>query len=433
MAQPASSDNIRAMPIAYFDCFSGAAGDMILAAMIDAGLPVDFLQDLLRRLKLPGVTLTAEKVKRHGLSATHVNVVVAPEAQKKHRHLHHILQIIDAAELPPTVAARAKAVFQRLAEAEAAVHGTSVEKVHFHEVGAADAIADIVGACAGFERLGLTRIFCSPIPTGHGTVTCEHGVMPVPAPATALLLREIPLADCEETGELITPTGAAILATAVERFGRRPPMRVGNVGVGAGTREGRTRPNILRLFVGEPLESAAGQAGPSDDDPSAAGAVAVLECQVDDATGQALAYACERLLAAGALDAFLTPILMKKGRPAHLLTVLCRPAETAAIEALIFAETTTFGVRRTLHERTTLAREHVRVRLELPDASGVRAADGSSLVVRMKVGRLDGRVVQAWPEYDDCAAAAAATGRPLREVQQAALAAWARMNADRGG
>lgn len=420
------------MPIAYFDCFSGAAGDMILAAMVDAGLPLDFLQDVVRRLRLPGVTLAAEKVKRHGLSATHVNVVVGPEAQKKHRHLHQIVQIIDAAELPPTVTARAKAVFQRLAEAEAAVHGTSVEKVHFHEVGAADAIVDIVGACAGFERLGLSRIFCSPIPTGHGTVTCDHGVMPVPAPATALLLRDVPLADCEEPGELVTPTGAAILTTVAERFGRRPEMRVGSLGVGAGTREGKTRANILRLFVGEPTEAGTAEADSPDEGESTANAVAVLECQVDDATGQALAYACERLLAAGALDAFLTPITMKKGRPGHLLTVLCRPSESAKIEALVFAETTTFGVRWSMHERTTLVREHVHVRLELPGDSAEREGRESPPVVRVKVGRLNGRVVQAWPEYDDCALVAASTGRSLREIQQAALAAWTRVNADRG-
>lgn len=392
------------MRIAYFDCFSGAAGDMILAALIDAGWPAERLHWLVNQLGLPGVSATVEKVKRHGIAATHVRVVIGPEAIKKHRHLHHIRDIIDAAAgLPPRMKDNALAVFRRLAEAEAAVHQTTIEKVHFHEVGAADAIVDIVGACLGLADLGVERTFCSPIPTGHGTVTCEHGVMPVPAPATALLLRGVPLAACDEPGELTTPTGAAVLTTLAGGFGPMPPMTLRASGTGAGTREGQTRPNILRVLIGE---TAAADGDETD-------TVALIEAQLDDATGQVLAHAGERLLAAGALDAYLTPIIMKKGRPGHLLTVLCRPEDCDALERVVLTETTTFGLRRSTTQRRKLAREHATV--QTPHGP-----------IRVKLGRLAGRVVQAWPEYDDCVAAAARTGAPLRQVQQAALEAWSR-------
>lgn len=290
------------MRIGYFDCFSGAAGDMILAALIHAGCPLPALQDVVKRLRLPGVTLRAQRVQQGGLAATRVRV--EPGSPKSHRHLPEILSIISAADLSTRVTERATAVFKRLAEAEAAVHGTSVDAIHFHEVGAADAIVDIVGACAGLQLLELDRIVCSPIPTGYGTVTCDHGVMPVPAPATAELLKGVPLADCDEPMELTTPTGAAILTTLASDFGPLPPMRIASVGYGAGSRVSKTRPNILRLLVGEATDATAAEHDQ----------VVVLEAAVDDATGQAVAYACERLLAAGALDAHIVPIIMKKGR-----------------------------------------------------------------------------------------------------------------------
>lgn len=389
------------MRIAYFDCFSGMAGDMTLAALVDAGLPLNTLSELISTLKLPGVTLNATKVKRHGISATHVDVKVDPEQSKKHRHLHHIVKIIEEAGLSRTVTQRALAVFTRLAEAEAAVHDTTVEKVHFHEVGAADAIVDIVGACVGFEALRIDRFEASPVPTGHGTVTCEHGVMPVPAPATTRLLRGIPLTACDEPGELITPTGAAILTTLATRFGPLPAMKLTAVGVGAGTREGKTRPNIMRLLIGE----AAGAENECSD------SVAVLEAQVDDATGQTIAFALEQILSAGALDAYIVPITMKKGRPGQLLTVLVRPADADAIERILLSETTTFGVRRTQATRTKLARRHI----------SVQTAYGS---IRIKVGELPDLPPKGWPEYEDCAAAARTHGVPLRTVQAAALQAW---------
>lgn len=389
------------MRIGYFDCFSGAAGDMILAAMIDAGCDLEALRDVVRRLQLPEVALHAERVKRQGIAAMHVRVEVGPAAQKKHRHLHHIVQIIDAAGLPVAVAERARRIFQRLAEAEAAVHNTTIEKVHFHEVGAADAIVDIVCAAAGVQLLGLDDIQCSPIPTGNGTVRCEHGIMPVPAPATARLLIGAPLAGCDEMGELTTPTGAAILTTLASRFGPLPSFALRAAGCGAGTRDSNTRANILRLFIGES----------GGEDAASTDTVVVLEAQLDDASGQILAHACEQLLRAGALDAYITPIIMKKGRPGHLLTALTRPADREAMESLIFRELPTLGVRRTEARRAKLAREHVAVETRFGP-------------IRIKLGGRGSELERAWPEYDDCVAAAAAAGEPLRAVQLEALRVW---------
>jgi uncharacterized protein (TIGR00299 family) protein len=375
---------------------------MILGALVDAGCGLDALTKAVARLSLPGVTLSADKVRRHDLAATQVVVSTAPETPAKHRHLPEVLQIIDAAGLEPSVAECAAAIFRRLAEAEASAHAIPIEKVHFHEVGAADAIVDIVCACVGAAELGLERIICSPIPTGSGTVTCEHGVLPVPAPATVHLLKGVPLADCDEPGELTTPTGAAILTTLADDYGPLPPMRISSVGCGAGTREGQTRPNLLRLIVGE------AEPEPSDQ----ADVVSVLEAQCDDATGQTLAYACERLREAGALDAFMVPIIMKKGRPGQLLTVLCRREDVAALETIIFRETTTLGIRCHEARRSKLAREHVAVQTRFG-------------TVRIKLGRRGDQTVRAWPEYEDCARIARQNGVPLREVQQEALRVWA--------
>ena len=386
----------------YFDCFSGAAGDMILAAMIHAGCPLDALRDTIARLNLPGVSIRAEPVTRGGLAAMHVEVDVDHAAHPHHRHLSEIARLIVAAGLPGSIADRAIATFQRLAQAEAAVHGIPIERVHFHEVGAADALVDIVGACAGIEFLGIERVVCSPIPTGSGAVRCEHGVLPVPAPATANLLKGVPLAACDEEGELTTPTGAAILTTLAESYGPVPPMRLEAIGYGAGTRENRTRPNVLRLLLGQ-VEL--GVSAERD-------FVAVLEAQVDDSTGQVVAYACERLLTVGALDAYTVPIIMKKGRPGQLMTVLCRPDDVAAMERVLFEETTTLGVRRHDAVRTKLPRETVEVATRFGP-------------IRLKLARPGEPGVQAWPEYEDCAAAARARGVPLREVQHEALRVWA--------
>lgn len=398
------------MRCGYFDCFGGAAGDMILGALVDAGLPVERLQAIVKQLDLPGVTLQVERVQRAGLAAAHVLIEMSAASQP-HRHLPDITNIIRRADLPETVADRACQVFGRLAEAEAAAHGISVDKVHFHEVGAVDAIVDIVGACAGVEALGLERILCSPIPTGCGTVKCAHGVLPVPAPATANLLRGVTLAACDVEGELTTPTGAALLTTLAHTYGPLPPMRIESIGYGAGTREFRARPNVLRLLVGEITES---DTLPTDD-PETWDSAAVLETQLDDVDGQVVAHACERVLEAGALDAYLTPIWMKKGRPGQLLTVLCRPEDVARLEAMLFSETTTLGIRRQTCLRHKLSRSHETVETRFGP-------------VRIKLGRRGDEILRAWPEYADCDAAARTHGVSLRQVQDAAQQAWMERN-----
>jgi len=388
-------------PIGFFDCSRGAAGDMLLGALLDVGCPLDMLRDIVARLELPGVDLSVEKTKRGGFPATKVHVNVAPDSQREHRRLSTILEIIDRAALPPPVAENARSVFNRLAEAEAASHGIDVEKVHFHEVGAADAIVDIVCTCAAVEELKLQRIVCAPIPVGHGAVTCAHGVLPLPAPATARLLRGCPIIGGDAEGELTTPTGAALLTTLADEFGRFPEMKLDAIGCGAGTREHADGPNILRLFVGESRAA--------DDCDSET--ITVLEAQVDDSTGQVLAYACRRFLETGALDAYIVPIIMKKGRPGQLLTVLCRPADAAKLEELILTETSTFGVRRHETRRGKLTRELVTV----------ETAFGP---VRVKIGRRGDAVVRAWPEFEDCESLARATGMSLNEIQQETLRVW---------
>jgi len=287
-----------------------------------------------------------------------------------------------------------------LDEAEARAHGTTVEKVHFHEVGAVDAIVDVVGAAIGFEALGIERVICSPIPVGSGVVHCDHGEMPVPAPATALLLENVPIAASAETFELTTPTGAAILTTFAEEYGTLPAMTVEAVGCGAGQREGQTRPNLLRVMVGR-----ASEAGAEQDE------VVVLEANIDDATPETVGHACERFLSAGALDVYCTPIVMKKNRPATKVTVLCQPASIETMEALLFAETPTFGVRCWRATRRKLEREHVTVQTRFGP-------------IRLKVGRRAGVMVTASPEYDDCRAAALDHDVALREVMAAARKVW---------
>lgn len=382
---------------------------MVLGALVDAGFAVERLQAAVTALGLPGVSVSAEKVKRKGIAATKVHVHVTGEAASKHRHLSHIEKIIDAADwaaagFSSAVPQRAKAVFRRLAEAEAQVHATSVEKVHFHEVGANDAIVDIVGACAGVDALGLDVIQCSPFPLGSGAVACEHGVMPVPAPATALLLRGVPVCESDEPGELVTPTGAAILTTLTTNRTTKPrrTLTIDSIGYGAGSREGHSRPNVLRLSV---LRAESHQ--PATD----ADCVSILEANLDDADGQLLADAALRLFDAGAIDVYFIPILMKKGRPGQLLTVLCPGDDHAKFEELIFRLTPTFGIRHRRSGRSILDRSVATVSTPYGD-------------IRVKVGRRSGKVLQVWPEYEDCAAAAASAGVTLRQVQAAALAVW---------
>ena len=387
------------MRISYFDCFSGASGDMILAAMVDAGLDVDVLADRLSGLAVSGYSLRAQKVDKQGFSATNFEVALDGKHEQPHRHLSNVLELIEASKLSDAVKQRAGRIFKRLAEAEATVHGTTAERIHFHEVGAVDAIVDVVGAVVGLELLGIERIVCSPIPTGSGTVRCAHGVLPVPAPATAELLRGVPLAECDEPAELTTPTGAAILTSLAESFGPLPEMTLERVGVGAGRRDGATRPNVMRLLLGESTTT-----GEQDE-------VMVIEANLDDQDAQGIGYTFERLLEAGALDVYATPVLMKKNRPGTKLSVIVRCCDLDRIEELLFAETTTFGLRRWRCRRSKLQRQWQEVQTQYGP-------------IRIKIGRRGGKVVTASPEYEDCAAAAQKHGAALRTVTAAATAAW---------
>lgn len=387
------------MRIAYFDCFNGAAGDMILGALLDAGDFADELRAVLRGLPIDGYELSIDRVTKQGFAATRFAVALDTDRKQPHRHLADVRKIIEAGSLPDAVVRRSLAVFGRLAEAEASVHGTSMDKIHFHEVGAVDAIIDIVGACWAIDRLAIDRVVCSPIPVGSGEVRCAHGVLPVPAPATALLLRGVPLASTDETGELTTPTGAAVLTEWADSFGPVPAMRIDSIGMGAGHRDGRERPNCLRVMLGETVEE------PLSD------RIAILEANVDDATPEILGHALERLLDAGALDAYCLPIHMKKSRPATLLTVLVEPDRVAAIERILFEETTTFGIRRHDASRTKLARR----------CETVSTRYGK---IRLKLGLLGDRLVTVAPEYDDCKKAAAQHSVALRVVMTEAADAW---------
>ena len=391
------------MRIAWFDCFSGISGDMTLAALVSAGWPAGELQSLPGRLGLEGVRVGVKDVCRGPLAALQVEVVVET-AQQPHRHLRHVEELLARADLPATVRARSLAVFRRLAEAEAEVHGTSVEQVHFHEVGAADALVDVAGAMLGLERLGVTRVHASPPRLGQGSVRSEHGLIPVPAPATALLLRGAPVEIGEVASELTTPTGAALLATLVEDWGPPPAFRLERVGTGAGARELAGQPNVLRVLIGEAQE------------PAGAGSlrhrrVAVLETALDDENPQYLGALLPRLLAAGALDAMVVPSVMKKGRPGMWLVVIAEPERADALARLLLAETTSLGVRVRHDERVELERR----------AEQVETPFG---LILLKVASLPGGGERAVPEFESVREAAERAGLPLREVAEAALAAW---------
>lgn len=388
------------MRIAWFDASAGASGDMILGALVDAGVPFEELAGLPARLGLEGVTVERGEVRRGVFRAVKVDVRVAGGPQP-HRHLSSILALLEAADLPAGARARARAAFTRLGEAEAEVHGTSIEKVHFHEVGAADALVDIVGGCLGLEWLGVERVHASPLAVGSGTVEAEHGVLPVPAPATARLLARagavVDLAPLE--GERLTPTGAALLTTWVEDWAPPPPFRVTAQGTGAGGRDPADRPNVLRVLVGE------------TDAPATRRRVTVLETALDDASPQVVAHVVARLLAEGARDAFTTAVGMKKGRPGVLVTALCDPADAERLAALLLAETPTIGLRLRVDERIELPRIEAVVRLPEGD-------------VRLKVVTLPDGSRRARPEYESLAALARASGRSLDALAADALRAF---------
>ncbi len=365
---------------------------MTVGALLDAGASAAGIFDALNSLNT-GARFEVQKTKRRGIAASKFYVHAAET--KTHRHLHHIRELLEKSNLPPRAKHNAAAVFERLGQAEAQVHGVAIEEVHFHEVGAVDSICDIAGACAGFELLGIEEIACAAINAGSGTVDTEHGVLPVPAPATALLLSGRPVYSRGPQMELTTPTGAAIVTTLASHFGAMPAMSIAAIGYGAGEAEFKEHANVLRIMVGERTHAA---------EPTT---ISVIEANVDDSTPEVLGYAMERLLEAGALDVTLAPIQMKKNRPATQLTVLASPERQEELAAIVFAETSTFGLRIHSAER--------------------RVCERSFFEVDLGYGRVRVKVAGSGtfsPEYEDCRKLAAATGKPLREVIAAANLAY---------
>jgi len=394
--------------VLFVDASRGASGDMILGALVDLGVPLSVLRTTLEQLDLDGWTIGSRTVERCALAGTKVDVEVAEDSPA--RRWRDIEAIIDTPKLAQRVRERSLAVFRRLIEAEAAVHGTTFEKAHLHEAGAIDAIVDVVGACAGIEHLDVDEIVVSAMTTGFGEVRCSHGTYPVPAPATLLLVRDVPVRAGEIEAERLTPTGAAVLTTLADRFAGMPSMRPGAVGHGAGSLDLGRVPNLLRMVVGQVESGTAVLDGLE-------GEVAVIECTMDDATPQALAFASRRLLDAGALDVHTSPVTMKKGRQGHHLTVLARPDDLSRMARMVLCDTSTLGLRYRVEKRLELQRvvRHVETRFG---------------PVEVKVGLLDGRELHAWPEYDTCAALAERHGVALAQVQQAALAGYAALRQD---
>jgi uncharacterized protein (TIGR00299 family) protein len=393
--------------VLYFDCFSGIAGDMVLGALVDAGLPFDDLKSALGSLALADGEVSVRRVMRAGVSAT--KFVVHEQGSTDthpHRHLSGIFKLIDRSSLSPSGRDRAKALFQRLAEVEASIHDMPVEKVHLHEVGAVDSIIDIVGAVYALEWFGADRIVSSPLNVGGGTVKSAHGTIPVPAPATVKLLGGAPIYSGDVQKELVTPTGALIVSSYASSFGGVPPMKVERVGYGAGDNDFPSTPNVLRVLIGESAESV--RLKPDTTDPSR---VVVIECEIDDMNPQIFGVVMDRLYAAGAFEVFYVPVQMKKNRPGTLLTVVAPPGLRTALSDIIFAETTTIGLRYSEVERDCLVREHASVETEVG-------------AVRMKLAWREGKLVNAAPEFDDCAKLAAAHNLPVKEVQALATKAW---------
>jgi len=380
------------MKICYLDAFSGISGDMTVGALLDAGASTDALIDALRSLDT-GARFEVEKTKRGGVAASKFRVHL-DSAPQKHRHLQHILAMIDRAPIASRAKSNASLVFTRLGEAEAGVHGVPIEKVHFHEVGAVDSIADIVGACIALDLLGVEQIHCSAINVGSGTVQTEHGTLPVPAPATAALLAGKPIYARGPEVELTTPTGAA-LATLAATFGPVPAMRIASIGHGAGDRDFKQQPNVLRVLIGE-----------STTVPEAT-LVSVIEANIDDSTPQILGYALEKLMDAGALDATLQPLQMKKNRPGSLLRIIAKPEDQERLAQIIFAETSTLGLRIHAAERRIEHRHIVEVETPLGNIRGKVSSQGTFT-----------------PEYDDCRAIAERTNTPLPRVFAAAHEAF---------
>ncbi|HEY2840319.1 MAG TPA: nickel pincer cofactor biosynthesis protein LarC [Pirellulales bacterium] len=390
------------MRIAYIDCMSGISGDMTLGALVDAGVDLAALNTAITSLGIAGCRLAAAEVKKNGFRATQVTVVHEPE--HAHRHLHHITDMIDASALSERQKDLAKRIFTRLGEAEAKVHGTTIRKVHFHEVGAVDSIADIVGSAVAWDLLAVDRIVASPVPTGRGSIEIAHGRVSIPAPATAELLAGVPLAESFVESELTTPTGAAILATLVDQFGQLPAMTIEKIGYGAGQRDLKDQANLLRIFVGETADNTT-----SDQ-------VWVLETNLDDTSGEVIGYCTTKLLEAGALDVYTTSIQMKKNRPGVMLSVLSPAEKVEKLERILFRETSTLGVRRWPVSRHKLERKEHTVETEWGPIAG-------------KLGWIAGQAPSFSPEFESCQRVAAERGVPLKAVYESAQQAYQRQAA----
>ena len=394
------------MKMLYFDCFAGAAGDMILGALIDAGVPFSHVREALGSLAVDGFSVSAERVLKTGVSSLKFRVteqaVVSPDPGKtthRHYHLKHIYGAIERSALSEAGRARATRMFQRLAEAEAAIHGSTMEQVHLHEVGSVDSIIDIVGTVAAMEWMSAGRVVVSPVNVGGGMVRTAHGVFPVPAPATVRLLGKMPTYSSGVQMETLTPTGALILTEYANAFGAMPAMTVASVGYGAGDRDVPETPNVVRVFVGEA------------DAEAPALRVAVMACEIDDMNPQIFGALMDRLYSAGALEVFYASVQMKKNRPGTLVTVVCRPDDRRRLTDLVFRETTTIGVRYHEMARECLDRETVPVTTPWGD-------------VRMKVARRSADVLNAQPEFDDVAKLAAESSIPIKDVHAHAQRAW---------
>jgi hypothetical protein len=385
------------MRVVYFDCPSGAAGDMIMGALVDAGAPFETLRAMLGRLPVDGFNLTRRDVMKGPFRATKVEVEIDERAAHPHRTLADILAILDGSGLPPAIRDGAAGIFRRLAAAEARVHGTTPDRVQFHDVGAVDAIVDVAGAVVCLSLLGAEAVYVSALPIGGGFIDGAHGRIPMPGPGTAELLRGFPVVDTDVRSELVTPTGAAILTTLAAGAGRMPPMTVSAVGYGAGTKDFPTVPNVVRCFVGDTAGSETVET------------IAQVETTIDDMSPQLYEPLMDRLFEAGALDVFLTPVVMKRSRPGVVLTALCTPAAVDAVQRVLFEESTTIGVRWSEWRRTPLARELVTV----------QTAYGA---VPVKVARLDGRIVTATPEFADVVRLAREKALPVKHVLDQARA-----------
>lgn len=382
------------MKLLYLDCFAGISGDMFLGALLDLGVSEELLRTELAKLKLPGYSISSRQVIKQNIAATKFDCIEehlpSPRLRQTSRGYTQIVQLIDASALSPRVKERAKKIFRRIGEAEAKIHGVPLETIHFHEVGAVDSIVDIVGACIAIEILGVDEIQASPVPLGSGFVETAHGRFPVPAPATLELLKGIPTQSSSIAMELVTPTGAALLAEFCTKFGPMPALAVEKIGYGAGSRDLEKTPNVLRAIIGRV-------------DAAEQDVVAVIETNIDDMNPELFGDVMERVLAAGALDVFWTPVQMKKNRPGTLVTVLCERDATDRLAELLLSQTTSFGVRVHEARRRKLSREFVSVVTKFGE-------------IEVKVGRLAGRVVQRSPEFESCKRVATLAGVTVREV-----------------